>query len=55
VEMERKRIYCSRRSAVSESDNVIENLSLDGMSGSPRAMKLGTGNCRSLFREKGLR
>jgi hypothetical protein len=28
VEMERKRIYCLRRSAVSESDYVIEALSL---------------------------
>jgi hypothetical protein len=44
VEMERKRIYCFRRSAVSESDNVIEALKFEGMSGSPKAMNLGTGN-----------
>ena len=33
----------------SESDNVIENLSLDGMSGSPKVVKVGTGKKGSLF------
>jgi hypothetical protein len=44
--MERKRIYCSRRSAVSESNNVIEALKFEGMYGSPKLMKLGTGSIR---------
>lgn len=45
--MERERIYCIRRSFVSESDSGIETLSLDGMAGSPKLPKLGTGKCRS--------
>jgi len=48
--MEGKRIYCIRRSFVSESDNVIENLSLDGMSGSSKAMNLSTGRCLLRFK-----
>jgi hypothetical protein len=44
----RKRIYCSRQSGVSESDNFIEALSLDGMSGWPKLPKLGIVKC--LFR-----
>jgi len=43
MEMEREGIYCARWGFVSESDNVIENLSLDGMSGSPKLTKLVTG------------
>jgi hypothetical protein len=46
MEMERKRIYCSRRSAVSESDSGIESLSLERMSGSPKLTKMVTGNYR---------
>lgn len=46
--MERERIYCIRRSFVSESDSGIETLSLDGMAGSPKVAKLGNG--RYLFR-----
>jgi hypothetical protein len=53
--MERERIYCIRRSFVSESDSGIETLSLDGMAGSPPIPKLGTGRCWSLFRGKGLK
>ena len=49
MEVERKRIYCFRWSFVSESDYVIETLSLDDVSGSPRLTKLGTGNCLLLF------
>ena len=45
MEMERKRIYCSRWSFVSETDNVIEILNFDGLSGSPKLPKLGTGKC----------
>ena len=48
--MERKGIYCIRRSSVSESDSSIETLSLDGMAGSPKLLKLGTGKYRYLFR-----
>jgi len=56
VEMERKRIYCFRWSSVSESDNVIEVLILDGMGkfGSPKLPKLVTGRCRFLYRSLGL-
>ena len=48
--MEREGIYCARWGFVSESDNVIEVLILDGMGkfGSPKLPKLGTGKC--LFR-----
>ena len=45
MEMERKRIYCSRWSFVSETDHVIETLSLCGMSGSRNLPKLFTGRC----------
>jgi|GEM_PF-987879 len=44
--MERKRIYYLRRSAFGESDNVIEVLKFEGMSGSPKVPKLGTGSHR---------
>jgi hypothetical protein len=53
--MERKRIYCTRRSAVSESDNVIEALKFEGMSDSPKMINVGTGNCRSFFRKMDLK
>lgn len=43
------RIYCIRRSAVSESNNVIEILNLDNVSASPKLPKLGTGKCRSRY------
>ncbi len=46
MEMERERIYCIRRSFVSESDSGIETLNLDGMPGSPKQPKMVTGNCR---------
>jgi hypothetical protein len=48
--MERERIYCFRRSFVSESDNVIETLNFDSLSGSPNLPKLVTGRCRLLYR-----
>jgi hypothetical protein len=56
VEMEGARIYFIRRSSVSESDNVIEVLKSDGMGifGSPKLPKLGTGNCRFVFKNVGL-
>ena len=45
-----KVIYSFRRSFIGESDNVIENLCLEGMSGSPTTLKLVTGKCRCPFR-----
>ncbi len=38
--MEGQGIYCFRRSSFSESDNVIEGLKFEGMSGSPKLAKL---------------
>jgi hypothetical protein len=56
VGMEGSRVHCTRRSSVSQSDNVIEVLKSDGMGifGSPKLPKLGTGNCRFVFKNVGL-
>jgi hypothetical protein len=45
--MERERIYCIRRSLVSESDSGIETLSLDDMLGSSKLPELVTGELGS--------
>jgi hypothetical protein len=50
----REGISSSRRSAVGESDNVIEALKFEGLSGSPKLPKLVTGRCRFLYRILGL-